>query len=213
MTFPVETILRKLLRHPHRRWIVIIGTLLVGIVFILPAVDTYNAACQRFESLQEDLQRARDAAGQLETLQVEVEKWKQEALRRQRLAATEERVAQLRSDLVSLARKCGCQLRRIRVEEPKEREWVKGDDPLAVRPASEKAEKTPFVLRSRRLSVSVTGNLASIGQFLATVSAQELLVHTVSVTLQKSQEDAEQVMLELELVLLELAQRRPPQSA
>lgn len=213
MNLTVARAVRTLLCHPHRRWAVIIGTCLTAVVTVLPAVDEYSATCQRVEELRQQLQQALDAANRLADLERQLTQWKAVLAEHESRAMTDDRVSQFRNDLVSLARRCGCQLRRVRVDEPREREWTQGDDPLAARPVSDRADKTPFVLRSRRFSVSVTGKLSGITEFLADLSQQRLLVHSSAMTLQKSNEDEEFVVLELELMMFELTRSKRLTSA
>jgi hypothetical protein len=125
----------------------------------------------------------------------------------------DERIHQFRNELVALARECGCGLRRIRLGEPRQREWFRDDHPLALRPTGQKLERTPFMLRNRTLSLSVTGSLANVVRLLEALGRQERLVHCSSMVMQRSEEDTELVVLELELELFELARSEPAPSA
>src|SRR5436190_9961038 len=51
----VETLVRRVLAHPKRVWIVISITLGIGLLFTWPAVDSYSAAKDYRAKLESDL--------------------------------------------------------------------------------------------------------------------------------------------------------------
>ncbi|GIW92719.1 MAG: hypothetical protein KatS3mg110_0760 [Pirellulaceae bacterium] len=212
-TARVEAWMRKILEHPRRRWFVIIVTCLVSVVAVLPAVDNYNASTQRKAQLAERLRQAEQTAARLSTTRQQVDRLTATAADWERRSMNDDRIHQFRNELVALARQCSCGLRRIRLGEPRQREWFQTDNPLALRPAGPKLERTPFVLRQRTLSLSVTGSLANVTRLLEALGRQERLVHCSSLVLQRSEEDTELVVLELELELFELARSEPVRSA
>ncbi len=209
----LETVLRNLLEHPRRKWFVIIATCLVAVVAVLPAVDDYKAIAQKKVELTKRLERAQETAARLTALQGRMQHVERRVAELERRSMNDQRILQFRNELVGLVRECGCGLRRIRVGEPRQREWFKDDNPLALRPTGEKLERTPFLLRTRSLSLSVTGSLANLARLLEAICRQDRLVHCTSFVLQRSDEDNELVVMEMELELFELARSTSPPSA
>ncbi len=208
----IESIVRRLLAHPQRKWIVITITCLVGLAVTWPAVDDYTAARNRRAELASELESTLASTAQLAKFEQNVKSQLDTVADLEARVMTEERVQQFRSELVQLARVSNCRMRRIRVGEPREREWYKNDNPLALRPVSDKSEKTPFVLRTRQFNVSVTGSLAGVTQMLTELGKKNFLMHASGLTLQKSEEDTDNVVLDLEMLLIELArpERKKP---
>ena len=58
---PVE----RFVRHPRRRWIVGAATSVVGVIFLLPAVDSFTAACSHRDELLSQLDSGREELARL----------------------------------------------------------------------------------------------------------------------------------------------------
>ncbi|MBM3999571.1 MAG: hypothetical protein FJ297_08555 [Planctomycetes bacterium] len=209
----VESILRSVIDHPHRKWIVITTTCLFGLAVTWPAVDDYTAARQRRAELAVELEQTAASTAQLAQFEKDVKSKMANVAAMESRIMTEERVQQFRNELVQLARVHNCRMRRMRVGEPREREWYKDDHPLALRPVSDKAEKTPFVLRTRQFSVSVSGTLAGVSGLLADLAKKNQLTHAAGLKLQKSEEEGDHVVLDLEMLLIELAKPEPKKAS
>jgi hypothetical protein len=125
----------------------------------------------------------------------------------------EQRSERFRGEIIQLVRQSGCRMTRNSLGAPREREWYKNDSFLALRPASEKkADRTPFLLRTRNYNVTLSGTMANVAQLLAELSRKDYLLHAAGFSMQKA-DDENTVVLELELILIELARPTPPARA
>lgn len=124
---------------------------------------------------------------------------------------TAEQAQLFRDELIQLADRCKCSIRSSKLApETREREWYQEDTVLnAVKPVADKAQKTPFVLRTRQLSLSVDGTNAQVAQLLMELSKKQHLMHATKFRMEKSDEDHDRIGLELEMILIELAKAPP----
>ena len=200
----IDQILRPVLEHPKRGWIVTIITFLIAVVFTWPAVDFYFAAAEKRVSLEGELQQSAEIAGKLDLYKKQTEK-KNAVLQtlEKRILSTKE-LEQFREQLVEWVKASGCKLRRIKLAEPKSRTWYEEDDPFDSRTRSDKDKKSPFKLQSQQLSVLITGPLEKVVEFLSQLSEQERMMHTGNFQLRKSTEDNSLVEMDLDLILFDL---------
>lgn len=201
----VEPIVRMWVESPKRWWIAIIGTVLVALIVLQPAVDDYTAQAARRDELTDSLRVARQEVGTRERVVVLAGERQRELSAYEQKAFSPDEVQRLRNQLVQLVRESGCQMRHIRVVEPVSRPWMKEDHPLEANRQTDPAAATPFELRTQQLSLSLTGSVAEIAQFLRKLSENDRLMHATSFQLQRSSTDGKTAILQLELVLFDLA--------
>lgn len=205
----IQPAVRRFVEHPKKRIFVTTVTGLILLAFVWPAVDEYSAINGRRKELEDNLATALETSSKLhdyEALLTRQQSLNEDITNR---VMTEQRVEQLRTEIVQLVRDAGCGLRRIRLGEPRERTWAKDDNVLQTRTVADKSKATPFVLRTRQFGVSVTGPMANVSQLLAELNRRTYLMHAAGFTMQKSDESDETVELELELLLIELARPTP----
>jgi Tfp pilus assembly protein PilO len=207
----VDQILRQVLTHPKRVWIVITISLLVAMVFTWPAVDFYLAAAQQRAQLLDDLQEGEEIAGKLQLYQTQVEKKNAQLSELEKRVLSTEELDRFREQLVEGVKSAGCKLRRIKLSDPNLRTWYDQDDPFDSRARTEKDKKSPYKLQSLQLGVQVTGPMEKIFEFLAKLSEQDRLIHTGNFVLRKSTEDNNLVEMDLDLILFDLIQGEKPQ--
>src|SRR5687768_429227 len=70
----IERILRPIVEHPKRGWIVITATFVIGVVFTWPAVDYYFAAAANHSNLVAEVEEGAVTAGRLGLYQNQLEK-------------------------------------------------------------------------------------------------------------------------------------------
>jgi hypothetical protein len=123
---------------------------------------------------------------------------------------TPQRLTELRGEIVRLARETGCQIRRVNVGEAHQRPWWIEDDPLSTEPpVSAGRPPARYRLRSQVLSLSLSGRLASVREFLGKLLAMDALLRPQKVVLRPEGEAAE-TSLELECLLFDLEDGGPP---
>jgi hypothetical protein len=204
-----ETVLRRLLKHPRRNWIVITVTCFVLLAVTWPVVDDYTAARDRRRQLEAALASDRQAIAQMTKMEARVQEQMAETAKLAGRVMDEERSERFRGEIVQLVRQSGCRLTRNTLGPAREREWHKNDNFLAVRPVSNKKDQTPFVLRTRQYSLTITGTMGNIVQLLADLSEKDYLIHAAGFTMRQADDEVNSVVLEMELILIELARPVP----
>ncbi len=202
----IESALRHVVEHPKRGVIVITVTFVIGVVFGWPAVDDYFAAAENHRNLVAEVEEGAVTANRLTLYQKQLEKQTEKLRLLEARALSPENVEDFRNQVTGWVKESGCQLRRVKLADPHLRPWYENDHPLESRSKSEKDVKTPFRLRQQPLSLLVTGPMERVGEFLARLGEQDKLLHTGSLHLRRSTEEAGIVELDLELILFDLVQ-------
>jgi len=200
--------LDRLMTHPKRKWIVTTGTLMTGLIFLLPAVDSFNAERSRCAELQAELAETGKEVGRLTD-------WRQLLARKtaeldslERRAFTLDGAEQFRVELVDVVRRTGCTMRRIHLDQPRFRDWLETEDnPLEDRPPKGADGETPFSLMTHQLALTVEGPLSSVQRLLSEIQSEDRMLHAASVSLRQSDGSAGRVTLDLELLLFDLLRK------
>lgn len=208
----MEMILRPFVEHPKRRWIVTIGTFLIAIAFVWPAVDYYFAAAEQRGKVANDLLEASELASKLGAYAKQLEKKTLELEAVAHRSLTADNVEQFRDGLVEHVKQSGCTLRRVKLAEPVARTWYENDNPLETKSRTDQESKTPFKLRQQQLSLQVSGGVDKVSEFLARLGECEEMLHTVNFQLRRSTEDPRLVEMDMELVLFGLVNGEQPAS-
>lgn len=204
----------RFIRHPRRRWIVGAVTCVVGVIFLLPAVDSFSAACSNRDALLTQLDSGREDLARLPAWQSRLAEQTARLSELQSHRLTDETVESFRSELVELEHREHCRLRRIHIDEPRLRDWLQnGDNPLEDRPPLEAEGETPFHLKSRTLLLSVEGPLGRIHELLKEIQTTDRLVHSSGFAIRPVDGEAGLVALDLELVLFDLVRKSDDQES
>ena len=183
--------------------------LAIGLLFVLPRGDEYRALRSQHAALGDELARYREELARLPAIEELAAKKQARLDELAGRAVAADQVHVFRGRIVELSRDSGCQVRHILLGERRLREWRPGDDPLSAleRPAQE--TRSPYLLGVQSMSISVSGPLASVKQFLKLMRDERRLIHTKRVALQPAAEPSE-VVLEMEVLLFELTYEKPP---
>jgi hypothetical protein len=190
----------------RRTWLfVAAGTLIAGLMFVMPGVDHYIALrgdrsdlIERKLAADRTVQQVKVYEAQLSGQQVELDKLKGKTL-------AEADVADFRNILVKLVRDSGCQLRRLNISSPQARDWRMGDSPFD--PAANDKPLTPFRLETRVVSLSLNGSLPRVRELLDKVQANELFAYAKTIDMRPESQNPRQVDLNIELWFFALQRR------
>ena len=202
----VEPLLRRVLAHPKRVWIVIFLTLGIGLVFTWPAVDSYSAAKDRRAKLESELQEGEALVAKVDLYQRQAEKKQAQLQELEAKTLSPAEIEKLRSQLVVMVKESHCMVRRVRLGDSSLRQWYDEDSPLELRVRQESERKSAFRLKTQPLNLAITGNLNDVSDFLARLSQQDRLIHTGGFQLRKSTEDKNLMDLEIDLLFFDLVQ-------
>jgi hypothetical protein len=201
-----DAILRPIVEHPKRGWIVITATFVIGVVFTWPAVDYYFAAASNHRQLIAEVEEGTATASRLVLYQNQLQKQTDKLRTLQERALSADRVESFRGQMTEWVKASGCQLRRVKLADPQLRPWYDDDHPLDNRVRTEKDTKTQFKLRQQSLNLLVTGPMEGVSDLLARLGEQDLLLHTGNLLLRRNAEDPKFVEMELDLILFDLVQ-------
>ena len=84
-------------------------------------------------------------------------------------------------------------------------QWRTGADPLDGSPTKPDDGKGPYQLRSQELTVSLSGSLPAIKEFLRKLEAMNLLIHTRQCNVGASGAGGSEINLDLTLQLFDLS--------
>lgn len=200
----VESLLRSVLTHPKRVWIVISLTLGIGLLFSWPAVDSYSAAKEHRAKLESELQEGEALVGKVDLYQKQAEKKKAQLKLLEAKTLSPAQIEKLRSQLVVMVKESHCMVRRVRLGDSSLRQWYDEDSPLESRMRLDSEKKSVFRLRTQLLNLAITGNLTDVSEFLTKLSQQDRLIHTGGFQLRKSAEDKNLMDLEIDLLFFDL---------
>ncbi len=200
----VESLLRSVLTHPKRVWIVISLTLGIGLLFSWPAVDSYSAAKEHRAKLESELQEGEALVGKVDLYQKQAEKKKAQLKLLEAKTLSPAQIEKLRSQLVVMVKESHCMVRRVRLGDSSLRQWYDEDSPLESRMRLDSEKKSEFRLRTQLLNLAITGNLTDVSEFLTKLSQQDRLIHTGGFQLRKSAEDKNLMDLEIDLLFFDL---------
>ena len=203
-----ESLIRKFCENSHRKLIVSIVTILLGLAVLTPLVDEYFDNKESRRALSEELENARNTAGQLPSLEKQVASVVEELEILEERSVSEETVSAYRTRLVDLVRESSCQIRRLDLAEPILRPWKEGDDPLQEGTKSDKSGKaTPFSLERRSIQLSVSGKTHDIYGLLERLQKDTTLAHPERLQFHSDGQNGESITMELEMLLFALSRQ------
>jgi hypothetical protein len=189
------------------RWVIVTaGTFVVGLVLVVPLVDVYRAEYSEKKALLAEVRAASHIASKLGQYESRVQDRVAELDALEARAVDDERLPALRDRLVELARQTGCSLRRLNVGEPMSRPWYSDDSPTEVRVDAKRREtQTNFTLQGRPITISVSGTVSDLRNFLTKVKADDMLVYTKSFEIYPSSVARKSLTLDMDLWYFSLA--------
>lgn len=201
-----ETLVRRFCESSHRKLIVAIVTILLGMVIVVPLVDEYFDKKESRRALAEELENARQTAARLPSLEKQVAKVVDELTAMEVRAVDDGSVSAYRTRLVEMVRESHCQIRRLDVASPTRRAWKEGDNPLADgRTGSAAGKATPFSLEQRSIQLSVSGRTHDLYELLERCQKDTTLAHPERIELHSDSQKSETVTMDLELRLFALS--------
>ena len=159
----IEQALRRFCETKHRKLIVIGGTFIVGLLLVLPLVDSIRAGSEEKETLLTELESARNVASELDAFERRVNEKLAQLKSLEALTTDDASLPKLRGQLVDFAKDTTCSIRRLNVGGVSSRPWQPGQSPIATTADKKAAEgNSNFVLEWRPVNLSLSGSSASL---------------------------------------------------
>jgi hypothetical protein len=207
----IETVIRRCLRGRGRVWLLIILICGVGVMAILPGTDEYNDSRECRAQLAARLAEMRLRVANIDQQRRIAAEKRLRLEELETLTIPHDDLHLFRQEIVAWTRNSGCQIRRIHVGEPRPRPWHRGDSLFEVdtSPAAKKPD-TSYVLNSWPCSVSISGTLAGVKSLLNDLESSKRLISGNKMSLRPTPQNGEQVVMDLELTLFNLAPAATP---
>jgi len=199
-----DSLLRNLCDYRHRKLIVAIATTLLALLVLLPVTDDYFDKSESRRTLTDDLGRARDTEKLLPAFERRVEVMEENVAVLKAQTVSEESISQYRSKLLELIQSAGCQMRRLDVEAPTRRPWIKGDDPLHTVAGPGTKDKTAFQLERHSINMSIDGDMTSIHSLLDLLDKDKTIAYPRLLRLHSNRGRSTNATLDMELWLFAL---------
>ncbi|NOY43197.1 MAG: hypothetical protein GXP26_15360 [Planctomycetes bacterium] len=203
-----ESLIRKFCESSHRKLIVVIATIAIGLVVLIPLVDEYFDIKESCRALADKLDCAHQTAKTLPDIEGQVLRLTGELRELEKRAVSEKGVSQYRRKLVELIRSADCRVRRLEVSQPTLRPWLENDDPLQqIVPKGMAVKKTPFTLERRSVLLLVDGTMGNVRSLLEQLHKDKALAYPSRLDLRTNAGRGGSVTLEMEMWLFALGRQ------
>ena len=206
-----ETVLRRCLQGRGRVCLLITLICGIGVMVILPGTDEYNDSRECRAQLGARMAEMRQQVANIDQLRraAAAKRTRLKQLETLTIPADDLHVA--RQEIVAWARESGCQIRRIRVGDPRSRPWRRGDSLIEVdTPSTPRKPDSSYVLNLWPCSLSVSGTLADVRRLLDNLESSDRLISGNRMSLAPTSDNRQQVVVDLELTLFNLAKAAAP---
>ena len=204
----IEQALRRFCEFKHRKLTVTAGTFIVGLLLVMPLVDSIRAGHDEREALITELESAQSVASELQSFESRVNEKLTQLKSLEARTTDDASLPKLRGQLVDFAKDTTCNIRRLNVGGMGSRPWQPGQNPLATGPDKKFADaNSNFVLEWRPVNLSLSGSSASLRSMVERLAGSGMLMHIKSMEMYPSSPKRESLTLEMEIWYFTLARK------
>ena len=204
----IEQALRRFCEFKHRKLTVIAGTIIVGLLLVMPLVDSIRAGRDEKEALLTELESAQSVASDLKPFEARVTEKLAQLKSLEGRTVDDATLPLLRGKLVDFAKETTCSIRRLNVGGVASRPWQPGQNPLATTPDKKLADaNSNFVLEWRPVNLSLSGNSASLRSMVERLASSGMFMHIKNLEMYPSSPKRESLTLEMEIWYFTLARK------
>src|SRR4051812_7905762 len=162
----IEQALRRFCESKHRKLIVTGVTFVVGLLLVMPLVDSIRAGGDEKDALLTELDSAQNVASELSAFERRVNEKLAEFKSLDARTVDDSSLPKLRSQLIDFA-KDTCSIRKISVGPVSSRVWQPGQNPLSTGTDKKPADATSnCMLEWRPINLSLSGSSAALRNML-----------------------------------------------
>jgi hypothetical protein len=203
----IEQALRRFCESKHRGKIVIAGTFIVGLLLVLPLVDSIRAGRDEKEALLTELESARIVASDIQTFERRVNEKLAELKSLDARTVDDATLPNLRGKLLDFA-KDTCSIRRLNVAAASSRSWQPGQSPIATTFDKKPTDaNSGFMLEWRPVNLSLSGTSAGLRSMVEKIAASGMFLHIKSLEMYPSSPKRDSLTLEMEIWYFTLARK------
>lgn len=204
----IEQALRRFCEFKHRKLTVIAGTIIVGLLLVMPLVDSIRAGRDEREALLTELESAQSVASDIQSFETKVNDKLASLKSLEGRTVDDSSLPLLRSKLVDFAKDTTCSIRRLNVGGVSSRPWHSGQDPLATTPDRKANDaNSNFMLEWRPVNLSLSGNSASLRSMVERLANSGMFMHIKSLEMYPASPKRESLTLEMEIWYFTLARK------
>jgi len=205
---PFRKALATLVGHPSAGLASIIVTFGLGLLTFIPAADEYSELQARSEDIAHRTKQAKLDEANLPRARENQAKTEKELQLYRTRGMDEQSSYRLREQLVQICRTHHCQVRRVDVGTARTRDWYENDHLIHPPTAVQRGKKTPLVLESRDLTMTLSGDYEGVRSFLAEFEQIDALMQIDRLHIETLDGEGRNVQLNIGLRLFHVAERR-----
>ncbi len=205
----IDRVLRWRKKSPLSRWLPAAGGIVIALVCGVPAGDEFAALRIQHRNAARQLATQTESVAmipQLEKLSAQKQQTLHQLLNQ---SVPPDQLHLFRGRIVELARQTHCQVRQIQLGERKVRDWTRNTAPLATLEKPGAELQGPYALGAQSFTLSVSGKLTDLKEFLNRLADQRLMLHTARLAVRPAADNSD-IVLEMELLLFEVSRVQPP---
>jgi hypothetical protein len=204
----IEQALRRFCESKHRKLIVIAGTIIVGLLLVMPLVDVIRAGRDEKEALLTELESAQSVASELQSFETRVNEKLAQLKSLEGRTVDDSSLPLLRTKLVDFAKETTCSIRRLNVGGVGSKPWHPGQNPLATTAEKKPADaNSNFILEWRPVNLSLSGNSTSLRSMVERLASSGMFMHIKSLEMYPSSPKRDSLTLEMEVWYFALARK------
>ena len=204
----IEQALRKFCEFKHRNLAVTGGTIVVGLLLVLPLVDAIPAGSEEKETLIGELESAQSLVSDLQNFEARVNDKLTQLKVMEGRTVDDASLPLLRTKLVDFAKDTACSIRRLNVGGLGSKAWHPGQNPLATTNDRKPPEpSSSFVLEWRPVNLSLSGSSASLRSMVEKLAGSGMFMHIKNLEMYPSSPKRESLTLDMEIWYFTLARK------
>jgi len=204
----IELALRRFCESKHRKLIVTGVTFVVGLLLVMPLVDSIRAGGDEKDSLLAELDSAQNIASELSAFERRVNEKLAQLKSMDGRTVDDSSLPHLRSQLIDFAKETTCSIRRINVGGVSSRLWQPGQNPLSTGPEKKPADaNSNCMLEWRPISLSLSGSSTSLRSMVEKLAGSGMFMHIKGLEMYPSSPKRDALTLDMEIWYFTLARK------
>jgi hypothetical protein len=204
----IEQALRRFCESKHRKLIVTGVTFVVGLLLVMPLVDSIRAGGDEKDTLLNELDSARNVASELNAFEHRVNEKLTEFKTLEARTVDDSGLPRLRSQLIDFAKETTCSIRRINVGGVSSRLWQPGQNPLSTAVDKKVADASSnCMLEWRPVNLSLSGSSAALRSMVDKLAGSGMFMHIKTLEMYPSSPKRDTLTLDMEIWYFTLARK------
>jgi hypothetical protein len=203
----IEQTLRRFCESKHRKLIVTGVTFVVGLLLVMPLVDSIRAGSDEKDTSLTELDSARNIASELSAFERRVNEKVAQLKSMDGRTVDDSSLPRLRSQLIEFAQGT-CSIRRINIGAVSSRIWQPGQNPLSTGIEKQPANaNSNCMLEWRPVTLSLSGSSAALHSMVEKLAGSGMFMHIKNLEMYPSSPKRDSLTLDMEIWYFALARK------